>query len=36
LARSNYLVGIEARTYYIPEFLWTEECERFNSRKKLN
>lgn len=34
LARSNYLVGIESRTYYIPEFLWTEECKRFNERKK--
>lgn len=33
IARSSYLVGIEARTYYIPEFLWTEECIRFNERK---
>ena len=33
LARGNYLIGVETRRYYIPEFLWTEECKRFNERK---
>ena len=34
LARGNYLIGMEARRYYIPEFLWTEECKRFNEVQK--